>query len=143
MQPATPYRPGKYPPGPNFPQFGDDAANAVSAADEARARLAEKRISHVHFHIDRLRHDGFMPPPPVVDDWHDPLDERGTQTDPTDTKPKATQTEAYTSTGTGPDDDGAPPRRRARQPDEHLEPGDFEPLAEPQRTGPRIIGPFF
>ena len=78
--------------------------------------LIQKRVTSAHYHVDRLQHDGFLPrhPPPMVDEYHDTLDERGTQTDPTDTKPKATQTEV-TSSGTGPDDDddgGGPQRER-------------------------------
>jgi len=116
MQPPTPYRPGKYPPGPTYPAF-DGNNKALNAAEEARMLLIQKRINHTHYHVDRLQHDGFLPrhPPPMVDEYHDTLDERGTQTDPMDTKPKATQTEAYTSTGTGPDDDGGGPQRE-RQP---------------------------
>jgi hypothetical protein len=116
MQPPTPYRPGKYPPGPTYPAF-DGNNRALKAAEEARMLLIQKRINHTHYHVERLQHDGFLPPhpPPMEDEYHDTLDERGTQTDPMDTKPKATQTEAYTSTGTGPDDDGGGPQRE-RQP---------------------------
>ena len=111
MQPPTPYRPGKYPPGPTYPAF-DGNNRALNAAEEARTLLIQKRGTHIHYHVDRLQHDGFLPPhpPPMVDEYHDTLDERGTQTDPMDTKPKATQTEV-TSTGTGPDDDGGGPQR--------------------------------
>ena len=79
--------------------------------------LIQKRVTSAHYHVDRLQHDGFLPrhPPPMVDEYHDTLDERGTQTDPMDTKPKATQTE-YTSSGTGPDDDGGGGPQRERQP---------------------------
>ena len=106
MQPLTQYRPGKYPPGPTYPAF-DGNNRALNAAEEARMLLIQKRVTSAHYHVDRLQHDGFLPrhPPPMVDEYHDTLDERGTQTDPMDTKPKATQTE-YTSSGTGPDDDG-------------------------------------
>jgi hypothetical protein len=115
MQPPTPYRPGKYPPGPTYPAF-DGNNRALNAAEEARMLLIQKRINHTHYHVERLQHDGFLPPhpPPMEDEYHDTLDERGTQTDPMDTKPKATQTEV-TSTGTGPDDDGGGPQRE-RQP---------------------------
>ena len=104
MQPPTPYRPGKYPPGPTYPAF-DGNNRALNAAEEARMLLIQKRINHTHYHVERLQHDGFLPPhpPPMVDEYHDTLDERGTQT------------EAYTSTGTGPDDDGGGPQRE-RQP---------------------------
>ena len=104
MQPPTPYRPGKYPPGPTYPAF-DGNNRALNAAEEARMLLIQKRINHTHYHVERLQHDGFLPPhpPPMVDEFHDTLDERGTQT------------EAYTSTGTGPDDDGGGPQRE-RQP---------------------------
>jgi hypothetical protein len=117
MQPLTPYRPGKYPPGPTYPAF-DGNNKALNAAEEARMLLIQKRVNHTHYHVDRLQHDGFLPrhPPPMVDEYHDTLDESGTQTDPMDTKPKATQTEAYTSTGTGPDDDGGGGPQRERQP---------------------------
>ena len=104
MQPPTPYRPGKYPPGPTYPAF-DGNNRALNAAEAARMLLIQKRINHTHYHVERLQHDGFLPPhpPPMVDEYHDTLDERGTQT------------EAYTSTGTGPDDDGGGPQRE-RQP---------------------------
>ena len=116
MQPPTPYRPGKYPPGPTYPAF-DGNNRALNAAEEARMLLIQKRVTSAHYHVDRLQHDGFLPrhPPPMVDEYHDTLDERGTQTDPMDTKPKATQTE-YTSSGTGPDDDGGGGPQRERQP---------------------------
>ena len=116
MQPLTPYRPGKYPPGPTYPAF-DGNNRALNAAEEARMLLIQKRVTSAHYHVDRLQHDGFLPrhPPPMVDEYHDTLDERGTQTDPTDTKPKATQTEV-TSSGTGPDDDGGGGPQRERQP---------------------------
>ena len=59
MLPVTRYNPGKYPPGPRFPQFGD--AKAVSEVEEARAKLAAKRQGLAYFHLDRLERDGFMP----------------------------------------------------------------------------------
>ena len=116
MQPPTPYRPGKYPPGPTYPAF-DGNNRALNAAEEARMLLIQKRVTSAQYHVDRLQHDGFLPrhPPPMVDEYHDTLDERGTQTDPTDTKPKATQTEV-TSSGTGPDDDGGGGPQREKQP---------------------------
>ena len=63
MLPVQPYRPGGYPPnGPRWVQFGDDLlGGALSARDEARAKLAGKRESMQVFHIQRLQQDGFMP----------------------------------------------------------------------------------
>jgi len=62
MLPVQPYRPGKYPPGPHWAQFGDDLlAHSTSIAHDARAKLAAKRQDMAHFHIGRLQEDGFMP----------------------------------------------------------------------------------
>jgi len=62
MLPVQPYRPGKYPPGPQWAQFGDDLlGRTFSVADEARANLAEKRRSMGGFHMGRLEEDGFLP----------------------------------------------------------------------------------
>ena len=56
------YNPGRYPPGPRFPQFGgNQLGGTVSATEEARGKLAAKRQRMAQFHTDRLEHDGFMP----------------------------------------------------------------------------------
>ena len=62
MLSVTRYNPGRYPPGPRFPQFGgNQLGGAVSATEEARGKLAAKRQRMAQFHTDRLEHDGFMP----------------------------------------------------------------------------------
>ena len=62
MLPVQPYRPGKYPPGPRWAQFGDDQlAHSVNTTQEAREKLAAKRQGMAHFHIGRLQEDGYMP----------------------------------------------------------------------------------
>ena len=62
MLPVQPYRPGRYPPGPRWAQFGDDQlAHSTSIAHEARGKLAAKRQEMVHFHIGRLQEDGYLP----------------------------------------------------------------------------------
>ena len=92
MLPRSPYRPGKYPPGPRFPEFGDQmTGDAVEATEEARRKLAAKRQGMVHFHMDRLQQDGFMPVhhvPHLRPQGHEmdiqtdnPTDDIGVQTD--------------------------------------------------------------
>ena len=62
MLPVQPYRPGGYPPGPRWAQFGDDQlAHSTSIAHEARGKLAAKRQEMVHFHIGKLQEDGYLP----------------------------------------------------------------------------------
>ena len=65
MLPVTPYRPGKYPPGPQWTQFGDDVlGHAMSnTSEEARQKLAAKREGMAQFHMDRLQRGGFAPVP--------------------------------------------------------------------------------
>ena len=58
MLPLQPYHEGSYPPGPKFPQFGDDA---IGGYLNAHAALAEKRRNMVPYHIGRLAQDGFVP----------------------------------------------------------------------------------
>ena len=59
MLPVQPYRPGKYPPGPQYPQFGDDALH--KSLEEARRALAERRSRLEHFHLSRLEAHHLMP----------------------------------------------------------------------------------
>ena len=62
MLSLQPYRPGGYPPGPGWAQFGDDQlAHSTSITHEARGKLAAKRQEMVHFHIGRLQEDGYLP----------------------------------------------------------------------------------
>ena len=59
MLPAhQPYHEGSYPPGPKFPQFGDDM---IGGYLDAHAALAEKRRNMMPYHIGRLAEDGFLP----------------------------------------------------------------------------------
>ena len=60
MQPPTPYRPGKYPPGPKFAQFGDNLLGE-SITHAAHTSLVQKRAGMAQFHIGRLQEDGYMP----------------------------------------------------------------------------------
>ena len=60
MLPVQPYRPGRYPPGPRWAQFGDDQL-AHSIAHEARGKLAAKRQEMAHFHIGKLQEAGYLP----------------------------------------------------------------------------------
>ena len=60
MLPLEPYRPGKYPPGPKFAQFGDDLLGE-SITHAAHASLVQKRAGMAQFHIGRLQEDGYMP----------------------------------------------------------------------------------
>ena len=67
MQPVQPYNPGRYPPGPQWAQFGDDLlGHSASAADEARQKLANKRQGMMEFHIGRLERHGFAPMQPIA-----------------------------------------------------------------------------
>ena len=90
--------------------------HAVSASVEAREKLAMKRQGMAHFHIGRLQRDGFMPLHPQ-EEFFDAIDPEDPARDAFDhptirsrnpylgpDAPMATQTEAYTETGTGPDD---------------------------------------
>ena len=62
MLPIQRWRPRTYPPGPQFAQFGDDLlGHSVSLADEARAKLAEKRRGMSGFHMERLQNAGLLP----------------------------------------------------------------------------------
>jgi len=62
MLAVQPYRPGRYPPGRNWIQFGDDSlGHAISAADEAWGKLAAKRQGMAQFHMDRLQKGGLVP----------------------------------------------------------------------------------
>ena len=90
MLSATRYNPGKYPPGPRFPQFGDGAA--VEEVEEARRKLAAKRQVMGPFHLDRLQQDRLVPVHSVTHilrpEGHEiemqtenPTDDRGVQTD--------------------------------------------------------------
>ena len=90
MLPVTRYNPGKYPPGPRFPQFGDGAA--VEEVEEARAKLAAKRQAMGPFHLDRLQQDRLVPVHSVAHilrpEGHEiemqtenPTDDHGIQTD--------------------------------------------------------------
>ncbi|NDD65837.1 MAG: hypothetical protein EBZ36_17950, partial [Acidobacteria bacterium] len=115
MLPLQPYRPGKYPPGPGWAEFGDDQL-AHSIAHGARAKLVSKRQEMVHFHIGRLQEDGYMPmhAPEQFFDAADPEDQaRAAYDHPTmrsrnpymgPDAPMGTQTDAYVEAGTGPDD---------------------------------------
>ena len=58
MLPLQPYHEGSYPPGPKFPQLGDDT---IGGYLNAHAALAEKRRNMVPYHIGRLAQDGFVP----------------------------------------------------------------------------------
>jgi len=115
MLPLQPYRPGKYPPGPGWAEFGDDQL-AHSVAHGARATLVAKRQEMAHFHIGRLQEDGYMPlhAPEEFCDAVDPEDQaRAAYDHPTmrsrnpymgPDAPMGTQTDAYVEAGTGPDD---------------------------------------
>ena len=59
MLSVTRYNPGRYPPGPRFPQFGDDAL--TNSVDEARQKLVERRKRFEPFHLDRLQAHHLMP----------------------------------------------------------------------------------
>ena len=76
MLPLQPYHEGSYPPGPKFPQFGDDA---IGGYLNAHAALAEKRRNMVPYHIGRLAQDGFVPlnalPSQVPASPHNPEDQ--------------------------------------------------------------------
>ena len=67
MLPAELYRPGRYPPGPNWPSFGDPylqrAFRGLSA--EANVTLQDKHERMRQLHKDRLDKQGFssIPPP--------------------------------------------------------------------------------
>ena len=67
MLPADKYRPGSYPPGPNWPSFGDPylqrAFRGLSA--EANVTLQDKHERMRQLHKDRLDKQGFssIPPP--------------------------------------------------------------------------------
>ena len=67
MLPADQYRPGNYPPGPNWPSFGDPylqrAFRGISA--EANVNLQDKHERMRQLHKDRLDKQGFssIPPP--------------------------------------------------------------------------------
>ena len=60
MLPLQPHRPGKYPLGPKFAQFGDDLLGE-SITHAAHASLVQKRAGNAQFHMDRLQQDGFTP----------------------------------------------------------------------------------
>ena len=90
MLPVTRWNPGKYPPGPRFPQFGDGAA--VEEVEEARRKLAAKRQVMGPFHLDRLQQDRLVPVHSVAHilrpEGHEiemqtenPMDDHGVQTD--------------------------------------------------------------
>ena len=64
MLPAQPQNPGRYPPGPQWAQFGDDIIGHA-AGHKMQALLASKRQTFEAFHIDRLQQDGFMPMAPA------------------------------------------------------------------------------
>ena len=78
MLPADIYRPGSYPPGPNWPRFGDPFLNKAFAglSAEAQANLREKHEKMRQFHKDRLEKQGLsnvsMDPPPPWDPWAGP-----------------------------------------------------------------------
>jgi len=76
MLPLQPYHEGSYPPGPKFPQFGDDA---IGGYLNAHAALAEKRRNMVPYHIGRLAQDGSVPlnalPSQVPASPHNPEDQ--------------------------------------------------------------------
>lgn len=77
MLPAQSYNPGRYPPGPQWAQFGDDLlGHSLSHSEEARAKLARKRQGLLPFHVERLERDGLLPARP-----HMPAREIDTQTD--------------------------------------------------------------
>ena len=59
MLTVTRYNPGRYPPGPRYPQFGDDGLD--NAVDVARKHLEEKRKRFEHFHLQRLDMHHLMP----------------------------------------------------------------------------------
>ena len=115
MLPVQPYRPGGYPPGPRWAQFGDDQL-APSIAHEARGKLAAKRHDMAHFHIGRLQEAGYLPAfePGMFQTNRDPAEQgREAYDHPTmrsqnpflgPDAPMGTQTDTYTETGTGPDD---------------------------------------
>ena len=66
MLAVQPYNPGRYPPGPRWAQFGDDLlGHSISAAEEAREKLLQKRQGMQQFHIERLQRAGFMPAHPL------------------------------------------------------------------------------
>ena len=73
MLPADQYRPGRYPPGQNWPSFGDPylqrAFKGLSA--EANANLVEKHERMRQLHKDRLDKQGFTSIPPP---WQPPPD---------------------------------------------------------------------
>ena len=76
MLPLQPYHEGSYPPGPKFPQLGDDT---IGGYLNAHAALAEKRRNMVPYHIGRLAQDGLVPlnalPSQVPASPHNPEDQ--------------------------------------------------------------------
>ena len=76
MLPLQPYHEGSYPPGPKFPQLGDDT---IGGYLNAHAALAEKRRNMMPYHIGRLAQDGFLPlnalPSQVPASPHNPEDQ--------------------------------------------------------------------
>ena len=58
MLPVQPYRPGKYPPGPRWAQFGDDI---LGGAADAKSALEKKKLWKHDYHLKRLQDDRMMP----------------------------------------------------------------------------------
>ena len=63
MLPLDRYRPGTYPPGPQWAQWGDRYLDRAfrGISDEAHANLSQKRQGMMQFHKDRLDKQGLTP----------------------------------------------------------------------------------